>query len=69
MSFSLDDFFITISYSTQVNSAFLIGDVLKPLAKSVLIPFVLTAVARGTSIPGAHPLDLVKKTELIILHE
>ena len=55
----------------------LIGNVLKPLAKSVLIPLGLTAAASATDAAinnkmfgsGRHPSDLAKKITLIISNE
>ena len=55
----------------------LIGNVLKPLTKSVLIPLGLTAAASATDVAihkkmfgsGTHPLDLAKQTTLIISNE
>ena len=55
----------------------LIGNVLKPLAKSVLIPLGLSASASATNAAihkkmfgsGKHPLDLAKRTTLIISNE
>ena len=52
----------------------LIGNVLKPLAKSVLIPLGITEAASGTNAAihkkmfesGARPLDLAKQTALMI---
>ena len=53
------------------------GNVLKPLAKSVLVALGLRAAASETdaaiykemSGPGARPLDLEKRTTLIISNE
>ena len=55
----------------------LIGNVLKPLAKSVLIPLGLTAAASVIDAAihnkmfgsGMHPSDLAKQTTLIISNE
>ena len=55
----------------------LIGNVVKPLAKSVLIPLGLTAAASATDAaihkkmfgPGTCPLDLAEQTALIISNE
>ena len=55
----------------------LIGNVLKPLAKSVLIPFGLTAAAPAADAAidkkilesGMHPSGLVKQTTLITSNE
>ena len=55
----------------------LIKNVLKPLAETVLIPLILTAVAAATDAAihkkmfGSitHPLDLAKRTTLIISNE
>ena len=55
----------------------LIKNLLKPLAKSVLIPLRLTAVASTTNAAihkkifgsGTRPSDLVKRTTLIISNE
>ena len=54
----------------------LIGNILKPLAKSVLIPLGLTAASATDAAihkkmfgSGAHPLDLATRTTLIISNE
>ena len=55
----------------------LIGSVLKPLAKSILAPLGLTAVASATDAAtrkkmfgtGIHLSDLTKQTTLIISNE
>ena len=55
----------------------LIGNVLKPLAKSVLIPLELIASASATDAAihekmfgsGTHPSDFIKQTTLIISNE
>ena len=55
----------------------LIGNVLKPRAKSVLIPLRLTAAAAATDAAihkkmfgsGMYPSDLTKQTTLIISNE
>ena len=55
----------------------LIGNVLKPLTKSVFIPLGLTAAASVKDVAihkkmfgsGTHPLDLGKQTTLIISNE
>ena len=55
----------------------LIGNVLKPLAKSVLIPLGLTAAASKTDAaiykemfgPGTRPSDLASRKSLIISNE
>ena len=52
-------------------------NILKPLAKGVLIPLGLTAAAAATDTAihkkifgsGTHPSDLAKRTTLIILNE
>ena len=52
-------------------------NVLKPLAKSVLIPLGLTAASSATDAAihqkmfgsGTRPLDLAKQTTLIILND
>ena len=69
--------FLSRLLRTITENKLLMKNVLKPLAKGVLIPLGLTAAAAATDTAihkktfgsGTHPSDLAKRTTLIILNE